>query len=126
MNRHMKNIGDGFGIIEPRGVLEVKVVIGRRVVVKVVTDQEDLFNGRREGVDEVARGDKARCSDKDAFVVLNAVLTAFHVEIVDDVAIGYECDVEAASAGMCRNLTRPERAREVGSCSSRGERSTLA
>jgi hypothetical protein len=39
-------------------------------------------------VDEIAGGDKAWGGDKDAFVVLDAVLAAFDVEVVDDVGVG--------------------------------------
>ena len=46
MHRHVKAIGDGLGIIEARLVLEVEVVIGRGIVVKVVAQQEDLLDAR--------------------------------------------------------------------------------
>jgi hypothetical protein len=48
VDRHVKAVRDGLGVVEPRSVLEVKVVIGGRVVVKVVADEKDLFDRRVE------------------------------------------------------------------------------
>ena len=94
VDRHFEAVGDGFGVVEASGVFEVEVVVGGRVVVEVVADEEDLFDGGVERVDEVAGGGVARSGEEDAFVVLDAILAAFDVEVVDDVGVGDEGEVE--------------------------------
>jgi hypothetical protein len=108
VDRHLEAIGDGLGVVEPGRVLEVEVVVGRRIVVEVVADEEDLFDGGVERVDEVARGGEARRSDEDALVVFDAVLAAFDVEVVDDVGVGDEREVELVGRGRRADLLSPE------------------
>src|ERR1035437_1476728 len=84
MNWHMKAVGNGLGIVYPRGVLEVEIVISGRIVVKIIANDEDLLNGGVKRVDEVARGGEARCGDEDALVILVAILAALDIKVVDD------------------------------------------
>src|SRR3954453_9044023 len=121
VDRHAEAVGNGFGVIEPSLVLEVKIVVQRWIVVEIVAEQENLFDGGRERVDEIPRSDEARRGDQDALVIFDSVLTAFHIKVVDDVGIRNEGNIKASSSGLDRDLTRPQRAREVGSKSSGGE-----
>jgi len=96
MHWHTKTVGDGLGVVESCGVFEVEVVVGGRIVVEVVADEKDLLDGWVEGVDEIARRGQARSSYEDAFVVLDTVLAAFDIEVVDNVGVGDEGNVELA------------------------------
>jgi tetrahydromethanopterin S-methyltransferase subunit A len=42
---HLEAVGDRFRAVEARGVREVEVVVGGGIVVEVVADEEDLFDG---------------------------------------------------------------------------------
>jgi hypothetical protein len=55
MHRHLEPVGNGLGVVEPGLVLEVEVVVGGRIVMEVVSDEGDLFDGWVEAVDQVPR-----------------------------------------------------------------------
>jgi hypothetical protein len=105
---HLEAVADGLCVVESGGVLEVEVVVGGGVVVEVVADEEDLLDGGAERVDEVAGGGEARRGDEDAFVVFDAVLAAFDVEVVDDVGVGDEGEVELVGGGGRADLLSPK------------------
>ena len=44
MHRHLESVGDGLGVVDACLVLEVEIVVGRRIVVEVVADQKDLLD----------------------------------------------------------------------------------
>src|ERR1700752_3347029 len=88
--RHLELVADSLSVVESRGVLEVEVVVSGRIVVEVVTDQEDLFDCWMQAVAEVARRSKARGCHQNTFVIFDAVLAPLHIEVVDDMSIGDE------------------------------------
>ena len=49
---HFEAVSDGLCIVEAGRVLKVKVVVGGGIVVEVVPDEKDLFNGGVERIDE--------------------------------------------------------------------------
>ena len=75
---------------------------------KVVTQQKDLLDAGCQRVDEVARSRETRRRHQDAFVVLDSVLAALHVEVIDDVRVGHESDIKAVARRQRPYLTRPE------------------
>jgi hypothetical protein len=76
MDGHLESVGDGLGVIQASGVLEVEVVVGGWVVVEVIADEKDLLDGGMERVDEIACRGEAGRGDQNALVVLHAVLAA--------------------------------------------------
>ena len=48
VDRHAEGIGNGLGVVESGLVVEVEVVIGRRIVVEIIAEQEDLLDGGRD------------------------------------------------------------------------------
>src|SRR5882757_9700055 len=66
MHRHLEAIGDDLGVVETRRVLEVKVIVDRRVVMEVVANEEHLLNGRMKRIDKIARRDETRSGEQDA------------------------------------------------------------
>ena len=110
VHRHLEAVGDDLRVVETRRVLEVEVVVGGGIIVEVVADEEDLFDGRMERVDKIAGRDQARRREQNALVVLHAVLAAFDVEVVDDVGIGDKGEVELVRRCGRSRLLSPESA----------------
>jgi hypothetical protein len=128
MHGHLEAVRDRFGVIEAGRIFEVEVVVGRRVVVEVIANEEDLLDGGMQRVDEVASGGVTRGGDEDALVVFDAVLGAFDVEVVDDVGVGDEGEIELVRRGSCPGLLSPELPSEQATegCSAEGgELSTI-
>jgi hypothetical protein len=94
VNRHPEAVRDGFGVVEASRIFEIELVVGRRVVMEVVTDEEDLFDRGIERVNQISRGGKPRGSQEDALIVFNAILASLYIEVVDDVGIGDKGEVE--------------------------------
>src|SRR4030081_2134437 len=88
MHRHLKPVSNDLGVVETSGVLKIEVVVRGGIVVEVIADQKHLFDGRLERIDKIACRDQPRSSEQNALIVLHAVLTAFDVEVVDNVRIG--------------------------------------
>ena len=91
---HFEPVRDGFGVIEASGIAEVEVIVGRRVVMEVVPDEEDLFDRRIERVDQISRRGKPWRRKENALIVFDAVLAALDVIVVDDVGICDKSEVE--------------------------------
>ncbi len=108
--RHLKPVGDDLGVIEASRVLEVEVIVGRRIIVEVIADQKHLLDGRMKRVDQVARRDEPRSREQNALVVLHTILAAFDVKVVDNMRISDKCEVELVRRGV--GLLGPEALRE--------------
>ena len=46
MDRHLETVCDDLRVVETCRILEVEVVIRRRVIMKVIADQENLLDSR--------------------------------------------------------------------------------
>ena len=93
---------------------------------KEVADEEDLLNLGVEAVDQVSCCRKPRCGDQDAFIVFDAVLAAFYIEVVDDVGVRDEGKVELVRRSRPAHLLSPELPGEQAAERSAGHRVELS
>src|SRR5258708_39648562 len=94
VHRHLEAVSNDLGVVETSRILEVKVVVGRRVVMEIVANEEHLLDGGMERIDKIACRDQPWSSEQNALIVLHPILAAFDIEVVDDMGISNEREVE--------------------------------
>ena len=46
VHRHFETVGNDLGIVETGRILEIKVIVRRRIIVEIIADQKHLLDGR--------------------------------------------------------------------------------